>query len=47
MGVEDLYVGQHVKFRSWEDMKSEFEEDEDGDIDSGEYYFFSSMRNLC
>lgn len=48
MKDEDIHVGDVVRIRSFEDMKSEFGIDEDGDIHGGcSAWFYNEMKPLC
>lgn len=47
MRDEDIHIGDTLRIRSYEDMKSEFGADSDGDILGDFVYFFTSMSNLC
>lgn len=42
----DPQVGDYVRIRSWEDMKSEFGIDEDGNIPC-RFSFTEYMKNMC
>lgn len=46
MKAEDIYVGQRVQFRDWEDMKAEFGELEKGYINCTPC-FSKHMKYLC
>ena len=43
----DIHIGDVLQIRSFEDMKSEFGADKDGDILGDTVYFIASMSNLC
>ena len=53
MRDEDIHIGDTLRIRSYEDMKSEFGADSDGDIPGDianprcSVYFLTSMSNLC
>ena len=47
MRDEDIHIGDTLRIRSYEDMKSEFGADEDGDIVNNNVYFITSMIKLC
>ena len=47
MRDEDIHIGDTLRIRSYEDMKSEFGVDEDGDICGVGAYFLTIMSNLC
>lgn len=46
MKAEDMYVGQRVRFRDWDDMKAEFGVRNSGAIDC-RFLFTEAMKELC
>lgn len=46
MNIKDIQVGDHVRIRSWEDMKSEYGTNSYGDIQC-KFIFNTAMRPLC
>lgn len=43
----EIHIGDVLRIRSFEDMKSEFGADKDGNIFGTNVYFLAGMSNLC